>query len=100
MNRLSQDTIVMNALKRILEDYEYLEFNESKKYRNEDFLHIDVSDEKPDCANMDRDRIVGELKKSTGRFFNGKYGSGPRDTRQGNLDKQWGYFRVRKRKKP
>lgn len=100
MNRLSQDTIVVNVLKQILEGYEYLEFNESKKYRSENFLHIDVSDEKPDCANMDRDRIVGELEKSTGRFFRGVYDSGPRDTCRGDLDKQWGYFRIRERKKP
>lgn len=98
MKKLSQDTIVVNALKCILENYKYLEFNESKKYRNEDFLHVDVIDEKPDCANMDRIHIVRKVEQGTGRFF-GVYDSGPRDTRRGDLDKQWGYFRIREHKK-
>ena len=99
MKKLSQDTIVVNLLKRILEnaDYDYLAYNESKS--KDDFLYVDVIDEKPDCANMDRIHIVRELEQSTGRFF-GVYDSGPRDTRRGDLDKQWGYFRIREPKKP
>lgn len=100
MKLLSEDIKVVNSLKRILDDYDYLEYNESKKYRNEDFLHVDVIDEKPDCAKMDRIHIVRELERATGRYFRGEYDSGPRDTRRGDLDKQWGYFRIRERKKP
>ena len=100
MKLLSEDTKVVNALKRILleENYFYLEYNESKSAG--DVLYVDVIDDKPDCANMDRERIVGELEKRTGRFFNGKFHSGPINTRRGNLDKQWGYLRIRERKKP
>ena len=99
MKKLSQDTIVVNLLKRILGDYKYLEHNESKKYRNENFLHIDVISEKPDCANMDRIHIVRELEQNTDRFL-GVYDPGPRDSGRGDMDKQWGYFRIRERKKP
>ena len=98
MKILSQDAIVVNVLKRILEDYKYLEHNESKKYRNENFLHVDVIGEKPDCANMDRIHIVGKLEQSTGRFL-GVYDPGPRDSGRGDMDKQWTYFRIRERKK-
>ena len=56
MKILSQDTIVVNAIKRILEGYHYLEHNESKS--SDDFLYVDVIDEKPDSADMDRIHIV------------------------------------------
>ena len=98
MKKLSRDTIVVNSLKRVLDDYNYLEYNESKKYRNENFLHVDVIGEKPDCANMDRDHIVRELKQSTGRFFR-VYGPGPIDSGRGDIDKQWTYFRIREPKR-
>ena len=98
MKLLSQVTKVVDALKRILDDYDYLEYKESKS-KNEDFLHVEVIREKPDCANMDRIHIVRELEQSTGRFF-GVYDPGPRDSGRGDMDKQWGYFRIRERKKP
>ena len=97
MKILSQDTIVVNAIKRILEDYHYLEYNESKS--SDDFLYVDVIDEKPDSADMDRIHIVRKLEQATRRFF-GVYDPGARDSRRGDLDKQWGYFRIRERKKP
>ena len=100
MKLLSEDTKVVNALKRILlgEDYFYLEYNESKS-KGYDFLHVDVIDDKPDCANMDRIHIVRELEQNTDRFL-GVYDPGPRDSGRGDMDKQWGYFRIRERKKP
>ncbi len=101
MKLLSEDTKVVNALKRILlgEDYFYFKYNESKS-KDYDFLHVDVIDDKPDNANMHRSCIVEELERASRRFFRGVYDSGPRDTRRGDLDKQWGYFRIRERKKP
>lgn len=102
--KLSENTKVVNALKRILEDYSYLAYNVSRPQRiresPEEVLHVDVIDEKPDCADRDVKDIIKKLEHTTGRCFKTCPGSGPRDFRLGDVDKQWGYFRIRKRKKP
>ena len=101
--KLSEDTKVVNALKRILEDYSYLAYNVSRPRRiresPEEVLHVDVINEKPDCADRDMRDIVRKLEHTTGRCFKTGLGSGPRDSRLGDVDKQWGYFRMRERKK-
>ena len=103
MKMLSEGTKVVNALKHILEDYSYLAYNVSRPRRireiPEEFLHVDVIDEKPDCADRDMKDIVRKLEHTTGRCFKTGPGSGPRDSRLGDVDKQWGYFRIRKHKR-
>lgn len=95
MNTLSQDTLVVNSLKCILDDYDYLEYNESKS-RNEDFLHVDVT-----CYNTERPKslmndISTSLEHATGKRFR-NYA-----IECGHIlpHSNWRWFRIRKNKLP
>ena len=91
--KLSQDTTVVNAIKCILKDYDYLEYNESQS-KNESFLHVDVIDRKPDSAYSDKINIVIALEQTTRRYFSSnEVGCGGK-----NLRTSWCNFRIRERK--
>ena len=92
---LSENQAVVDALKEILEDYEYLEYDEEYS-RNRDFLRVKVTN-----PNTPRDisvahRIIRELGRSTGRDFLNptSVGSGPR-----NPNTDWAYFNIREYKR-
>ena len=87
---LSENQSVVDALKKILEDYEYLEYDEEYS-RNRDLLRVKVTDPKTDRDISDAHDISRILGISTGRDFRspGSAGSGPR-----NPDTDWGGFNI------
>lgn len=92
---LSEDQAVVDALKKILEDYEYLEYDEAYS-RNRDLLRVKVTDPKPDRDISVAHRISRELGQVTGRYFlnPASVGSGPR-----NPETDWAYFNIREYKR-
>ena len=99
MKLLSQVTKVVDTLKRILDDYDYLEYKESKS-KNEDFLHVEVIREKPDSAEIDKKCIKKDLELVTGIYFSFSGPVGPFVSGVGDLNKNWSSFRIRERRKP
>ena len=92
---LSENQAVVDALKKILEDYAYLEYDEESS-RNQDFLRVKVTDPKTNRDISVARRISRELGISTGiDFLNpSSAGSGPR-----NPNTDWTYFNIREYKK-
>ena len=92
--KLSEDKTVIDALKRILEDYDYLEYDETRP-ENWDSLRVKVT------KYVDRDfevitrQIVKKLEQCTGRDF-----ILPQNvhTGDGDRDKDWIDFYIHERK--
>ena len=91
--KLSEDKTVIDALKRILEDYDYLEYDEVYS-ENRDLLKVKVT------KNVDKDftvtrQIVKKLEQCTGKDFYTPQSAGslPRDR-----DKDWEGFNIHERK--
>ena len=91
--KLSQDTKVVNALNDILEGIDYLEYSESKS-KNQDFLHVDLTDPERDRNFSDIEDVIFKLRKSTGRKF--YYAS--EETGKQNLGTAWKYFMILEKK--
>ena len=87
---LSEDQAVVDALKKILEGYEYLEYDEESS-KNRDFLRVKVTDPTADRDISVAARISRELGRVTGRDFLNptSVGSGTR-----NPDTDWGGFNI------
>ena len=92
---LSENQAVVDALKKILEDYEYLEYDEEYS-RNRDLLRVKVTDPNADRDISDAHDISRKLGQVTGRYFRspGSAGSAPR-----NPDTDWEGFNIREYKK-
>ena len=92
---LSENQAVVDALKKILEDYEYLEYDEEYS-RNQDFLRVKVTDPKTDRDISDAHDISRKLGQVTERYFlnPASVGSGPR-----NPNTDWAYFNIREYKR-
>ena len=88
---LSEDQAVVDALKEILEDYEYLEYDEESS-GNRDFLRVKVTDPTADRDISVAHRIRRELGRATGRYFLNPTSAG---SGQRNLDTDWGGFNIR-----
>ena len=79
--KLWQDKKVVNALKRILENYDYLEYDEASSQRSRCSLRVKII--KPSSENISStiestiEKIRQTLNEETGRSFNmiGKAGS-------------------------
>ena len=87
---LSEYQAVVDTLNKILEGYEYLEYDEESS-RNQDFLRVKVTDPTADRDISVAHRISRELGRATGRDFLNpvSVGSGPR-----NPDTDWGGFNI------
>ena len=88
--RLSEDREVVDELKRILEDYDCLAYDEVWS-ENRDILRVTVT------KNVDRDssfarQITKRLEQATGRIF---YPSGFFTTGSADPDKDWDGFTIR-----
>ena len=88
--KLSEDREVVDALRRILEDYDGLKYDEVWS-ENLDILRITVTE------NVDRDssharQITKRLERATGRVF---YPSGFITTGNADPDKDWDGFTIR-----
>ena len=92
---LSENQAVVDALKKILEYYEYLEYDEEYS-RNQDFLRVKVTTPKTDRDISDAHDISRKLGQVTGRYFlnPASVGSGPR-----NPNTDWAYFNIREYKR-
>ena len=92
---LSENQAVVDALKKILEDYECLEYDEEYS-RNQDFLRVKVTDPKTDRDISGAHDISRKLGQVTGRYFlnPASVGSGPRNPNTG-----WAYFNIREYKR-
>ena len=92
---LSENQAIVDRLKQILEDYEYLEYDEEYS-RNQDFLKVKVTDPKPDRHISDAHSISKKLGQVTERYFlnPSSVGSGPR-----NPETDWVYFNIREYKR-
>ena len=88
--KLSEDREVVDELKRILEDYSYLKYDEVWS-ENRDILRVTVT------KNVDRDssharQIIKRLEQVTGKVF---YPSGSVTTDNADPDKDWDGFTIR-----
>lgn len=92
---LSENQAVVDALKEILEGYEYLEYDEEYS-RNRDFLRVKVTDPETDRDISDAHSISRELGQVTEKYFlnPASVGSGPR-----NPETDWAYFNIREYKR-
>ena len=92
---LSENQAAVDALKKILEDYGYLEYDEEYS-RNQDFLRVKVTNPKTDRDISDAHDISRKLGQVTGRYFlnPASVGSGPR-----NPETDWTYFNIREYKR-
>lgn len=95
--RLSENQEIVRALKQILEDYDYLEYDEARPNRDESFegLSIRVTTD----AERDIQVIVNicqRLKKITDRTYFFTYGGSY--ARADNLEKVWSFFTLREPK--
>lgn len=95
--KLSENQDIVEDLKQILEDYDYLEYDEARPNRDENFegLSIRVT------ANTERDiqvivDICHRLEKTTGRTYFFTYGGSYRGG--DNLEKVWSFFTLREPK--
>ena len=95
--RLSENQEIVRDLKLILEDYDYLEYDEARPNRDENFegLSIRVT------SNAERDiqvivNICEKLEKTTGRTYFFTYGGSY--TRGDNLEEVWSSFTLREPK--
>ena len=97
--KLSEDKTVIDALKRILEDYDYLEYDETRS-ENWDFLRVKVT------KYVDRDfevitrQIVKKLEQCTGRdlLMPANVGNEIEERVPRNPDKDWTGFNIHERK--
>ena len=83
--KLAEDLQVVEALKQILEDYDYLEYDKTWPYLDE--LHVKVTDSK---ANRNHRVVIGirdKLEDVTNRKF-----SSPRLSNNDDLNEEWTEF--------
>ena len=95
--RLSENQVIVGDLKRILEDYDYLEYDEARPNRDKRFegLSIRVT------TNAERDvqvivNICRKLEETTGRTYFFTYGGSY--TGMDNLEEVWSFFTLREMK--
>jgi hypothetical protein len=67
--KLWQNEIIVNELKRILEKYDYLEYDEADSKRSGNGLKVKVTDAKAKRNSSVPCKICEELSKATGRSF-------------------------------
>ena len=92
--RLSENPKIVINLKQILQDYDYLEYDEARPNRDKQFegLSIRVT------SNAERDvqvivNICHKLEKTTGRTYFFTYGGNYRGG--DNLEEVWSFFTLR-----
>ena len=90
--KLSEDQVVVDALKRILEDYGYLKYDEVGS-RNRDFLRVKVTYLDAERDRSITDKICEKLAKTTGRHFR-PVGIAKTDPNS-NSDSDWTHFNIR-----
>lgn len=95
--RLSENQEIVKDLKIILEDYDYLEYDEARPNRDKRFegLSIRVT------TNAERDiqvivNICNKLEKTTGRTYFFTYGGSYNGI--DNLEEVWSFFTLRETK--
>lgn len=92
--RLSENEKIVEDLKQILEDYDYLKYDEARSNRDRRFegLTIRVTSNAKRNVQVIVD-ICHRLEKTTGRTYFFTYGGSYRGG--DNLDEVWSYFTLR-----
>lgn len=94
--RLSENQKIVENLKQILQDYDYLEYDEARSDRDEKFEGLAVriiSDAERDVQVIID--ICQKLEKTTGRKYFHSYGGSYRSG--DNLEKVWSFFTLREK---
>ena len=94
--KLSENQEIVGDLKQILEDYDYLEYDEARPNRDKKFEGLSVRV----TSNAERDvqvivDICHRLEKTTGRIYFFSYGGSYRGG--DNLDEVWSFFTLREK---
>ena len=87
---LSENNHIIEALKKILEDYSYLAYDQERS-QGRDYLHVQVIDS---TALRNEDiihQIISALRQATGEKF-----MSPPIVGSGRGDSDWPFFRIRK----
>lgn len=95
--RLSENQKIVEDLKQILQDYDYLEYDQARPNRDKGFegLSVRVISETERDVQVIVD-ICQKLKKITGRNYFFTYGGSYTGT--DNLEKVWSFFTLRETK--
>lgn len=95
--RLSENQEIVRDLKMILEDYDYLEYDEARPNRDKKFEGLSIrvtSDAERDIQVIAN--ICKKLEKTTGRTYFFTYGGSY--TGMDNLEAVWSFFTLRETK--
>ena len=95
--KLSENQDIVEDLKQILEDYDYLEYDEARPNRDKKFegLSISVTSNAKRNVQVIVD-ICHRLEKTTGRNYFFTYGGSYRGG--DNLEEVWSFFTLRETK--
>ena len=86
---LSERNEVVDALKHILEGYDFLEYDEGRS-QGKKYLHVEVTDQTADRSEDVIHQICSALRHATGLRF-----MSPPIAGTGHVDGNWTFFRIR-----
>jgi hypothetical protein len=94
--KLSENQEIVGDLKQILEDYDYLEYDDARPNRDKKFegLSVRITSDAKRNVQVIVD-ICHRLEKTTGRTYFFSYGGSYTGT--DNLDEVWSFFTLREK---